>query len=146
LGICILMEQTGKVAAQVLLIPAGTQALVLDANFGRFLLFEQIEGDMPQCGQILSTMVSAYAAFVLTGRFEAKPRETLTNRLTDPDRLERGLWEIHEEREELNAPIRNRLAVVGQRIKWARMAVPSWAGFVLTSIAFCRMMNRMIPI
>lgn len=35
----------------------------------------------------------------------------LKNKLTDPNQLERGLWEIHEEREELNAPVRNHLAV-----------------------------------
>jgi hypothetical protein len=35
----------------------------------------------------------------------------LKNKLTDVEQLERGLLEIHEEREELNAPIRNRLAV-----------------------------------
>jgi site-specific DNA recombinase len=37
--------------------------------------------------------------------------EWLKNRLTDVEHLERGLWEIHEEKEELNAPIRNRLTV-----------------------------------
>ncbi len=36
----------------------------------------------------------------------------LKNKLTDPDQLERGLWEIHEEQEELNTPVRNRLAVI----------------------------------
>ncbi len=32
--------------------------------------------------------------------------------LTDPEALARGLWEVHQEREQLNAPIRDRLAVV----------------------------------
>ena len=35
----------------------------------------------------------------------------LKDKLTDPDQLERGLLEIHQEREELNAPIRNRLTI-----------------------------------
>jgi site-specific DNA recombinase len=35
----------------------------------------------------------------------------LKGKLTDPEQLEQGLLEIHQEREELNAPIRNRLII-----------------------------------
>jgi site-specific DNA recombinase len=35
----------------------------------------------------------------------------LKERLSDPEQLEQGLLEIHQEREELNAPIRNRLII-----------------------------------
>ncbi|NIV31650.1 MAG: hypothetical protein GWN58_19825, partial [Anaerolineae bacterium] len=35
----------------------------------------------------------------------------LKERLSDPEQLEQGLLEIHQEREELNAPIRSRLII-----------------------------------
>jgi hypothetical protein len=59
------LEQAGKDTEQDLLILTGTKALVLYADSGRFLLFEQIEGDMPQLGQVPSTMVFAHPAVIL---------------------------------------------------------------------------------
>ena len=41
------MEQASQDTEQVLLIPASTKALVLDTDFGRLFLLEQIEGNMP---------------------------------------------------------------------------------------------------
>jgi site-specific DNA recombinase len=46
-----------------------------------------------------------------TSDVDAAIWQWLKGRLTDPDQLERGLLEIHQDREELNAPIRSRLAV-----------------------------------
>jgi hypothetical protein len=48
-----------------------------------------------------------------TSYVDAAIWQWLKGRLTDPDQLERGLLHIHQEREELNAPIRSRIAVTG---------------------------------
>jgi len=45
-------------------VPSGFEALSLDSAFGRFVVFEQIEGDSIEDGEVLCGVASAFAVRV----------------------------------------------------------------------------------
>jgi len=45
-------------------VPCGFEAFSLDSTFGRFVLFEQVEGDAIEHGEVLSRVSSAFAVKV----------------------------------------------------------------------------------
>ena len=46
------------------MVPCGFEAFSLDSAFGRFVLFEQVEGDAIEHGEVLSRVSSAFAVKV----------------------------------------------------------------------------------
>ena len=48
------------------MVPGGFEALSLDPSFGRFVLFEQVEGDAIEDGEVLRGVSGAFAVEVFT--------------------------------------------------------------------------------
>jgi hypothetical protein len=58
------LGQTSQDLKQVILLPTRQEAFTLDAPFAGFLLFEQVQSDMPQQGEVFWSMVFADPAAV----------------------------------------------------------------------------------
>ena len=47
------------------MVPCGFEAFSLDSTFGRFVLFEQVEGDAIKHGEVLSRVASAFVSLLV---------------------------------------------------------------------------------
>ena len=58
-AIANLSKESSKDSEQVIVVPASAETLVFDTNFGRALLFETIESDVAEDGEIMCAVVFA---------------------------------------------------------------------------------------
>ena len=73
---------------EVIFLPSGLELFGMDATFGSFLLFEQVEGNVPQDSQVFRSLILAYPTVIFVHGYIQDPVQFIFNGPMSADNMQ----------------------------------------------------------